>query len=69
LVGLQVENFNTEIAMLQPVISSPLQSVMHNSTGDIVTKYPQSNTNNESTHRQNKRASDGGQLGGVHGLH
>jgi len=43
---------------------------MHNSTGDILTKYPQSNTNNESTHTQGKqRASDGGQLGGVHGLY
>jgi len=34
-----VENFKSEIATFPPLFGS-LQSVMHNSTGDSLTKYP-----------------------------
>ena len=35
-----VENFESEIAMFPLLFGSLLQSVMHNSTGESLTKYP-----------------------------
>ena len=61
LVGLSpVENFKSEIVMLQPLFASLLQAVMDNSTGDSLTKYPQS-TMMMDPHTENKRAGNGRQ--------
>ena len=69
LVGLSpVENFKSEIVMLQPLFASLLQAVMDNSTGDSLTKYPQSTMMMDPHTGKTKGlvTEDNPALGGVH---